>query len=56
MDHLASALGIPDFTVAPKQFSTFDGGWHLDNNGSRLYTAKLFAWLEQQPEFRRLFP
>jgi hypothetical protein len=56
MDHLASALGVADFTVAPEQFSTIDGGWHLDDRGSRLYTAKLFTWLEQQPAFRRLFP
>jgi hypothetical protein len=42
--------------VTPEAFSTIDNGWHLDDKGSRPYTAKLFAWLEKLPEFRRLFP
>jgi hypothetical protein len=46
MDHLASALGIPDFTVTPEQFSTIDDGWHLDSKGSRLYTALSLALID----------
>jgi hypothetical protein len=44
--HLADALGIPGFTVVPEQFSSGDGGGHLDRKGAKKYTAMLFAWLE----------
>jgi hypothetical protein len=55
IQHLASALAVPAFTVAPELFSSGDGGGHLDRAGARKYTTMLFAWLEQLPEFRRLF-
>jgi hypothetical protein len=52
---LAAALGVPSFTVDPTQFTSNDGGGHLDARGARKYSTMLFAWLEQQPEFQRLF-
>jgi hypothetical protein len=54
--HLASALGVPAFTVVPEEFSSGDGGGHLDRKASRMYTTRIFAWLEQLPEFQQLFP
>jgi hypothetical protein len=53
---LAWALGVPTFTVDPTQFSTTDNGGHLDTISARRYSSMLFAWLEQLPEFQRLFP
>jgi hypothetical protein len=52
--HLASALDVASFTVTPEEFSTSDGGWHLDRKSSRLYTTRLLAWLEQLPQFHKL--
>jgi hypothetical protein len=52
---LAAALGVPSFTVDPTQFTSNDGGGHLDARGARKYSTMFFAWLEQQPEFQRLF-
>jgi hypothetical protein len=56
IQHLASALGVPAFNVVPEEYSSGDGGGHLDRKSSRMYTARFFAWLEQLPEFQRLFP
>jgi hypothetical protein len=53
---LASALGVPSFTVDPEQFTSGDGGGHLDRMSSRKYTRMFLAWLEQQHDFQRLFP
>lgn len=52
---LAAALGVPSFTVDAAQFTSNDGGGHLDAKGARKYSTMFFAWLEQQPEFQRLF-
>jgi len=52
---IAAALDVPAFTVDPTQFSATDGGGHLDGISARKYTTMLFDWLEQQPEFQRLF-
>jgi hypothetical protein len=53
---LADAVGLPSFTVDVTQFTTADGGSHLDRGGAHKYSTMLFEWLEQLPEFRRLFP
>jgi hypothetical protein len=53
---LASALGAPVFTVDPTQFTSYDGGGHLDRIGARKYSTMFFDWLAQLPEFQRLFP
>ncbi len=52
---LASALNVPAFTVDATQFSSWDGGGHLDGVSARKYTTMFFAWLEQRPEFRDRF-
>jgi hypothetical protein len=53
---LASVVALPSFTTEPEQFSTSDGGGHLDRVSARRYTAMFFEWLEQVPEFQKLFP
>jgi hypothetical protein len=53
---LASAIGVSSFTVDPTLFTSNDGGGHLDAVSARKYSTMLFAWLEQLPEFRELFP
>src|SRR5262249_40504118 len=55
INELASALGVPSFTVEPTQFSSTDGGGHLDGLSARKYSKMFFGWLEQLPEFQRLF-
>jgi hypothetical protein len=55
VQELASALAVPAYTVDPTQFSTTDGGGHLDGISARKYTTTFFGWLEQQPKFRELF-
>jgi hypothetical protein len=52
---LASALAVPAFTVDATQFSTTDGGGHLDDISAHKYTTMFFGWLEQLPAFERLF-
>jgi hypothetical protein len=54
IQHLASVLGVPSFTVTPEEYSTSDGGWHLDRKSSRMYTTRFLEWLERLPEFQRL--
>jgi hypothetical protein len=51
---IASALGVPLFAPDPSEFSTTDGGGHLDEISSTKYSKDFFAWLEQIPTFRRL--
>jgi hypothetical protein len=53
---IAAALQAPAFIVDAEQFSSADGGGHLDRVSARSYSASFFSWLEGQPEFRRLFP
>jgi hypothetical protein len=53
---IAAALNVRALTAPAAQFTSGDGGGHLDGVSARKYTAQLFAWLEQLPEFRRLFP
>jgi hypothetical protein len=53
---IAAAVGVSSFTVDPTLFSNNDGGGHLDAVSARRYSTVLFAWLEQLPEFQRLFP
>jgi hypothetical protein len=53
---LASAVGAPAFTVDPTQFTSIDGGGHLDSVSAQEYSRQLFAWLAQLPEFQKLFP
>jgi hypothetical protein len=55
LHELASALAVPSFTVDPTQFSTVDGGGHLDLPSARKYSTAFFGWLEQLPEFQRIF-
>jgi hypothetical protein len=52
---LASAVAVPGFTVDAPQFSSTDGGGHLDGVSAKKYSTEFFAWLEQLPEFQRLF-
>jgi hypothetical protein len=56
LHELSAALTVPAFTVDQTQFTSIDGGGHLDGISARKYTAMLFAWLEQRQEFRQLFP
>jgi hypothetical protein len=51
---LAVALGVPAFIVDATKFTTVDSG-HADGAGAHKYSAMLFAWLKQQPQFKRLF-
>ncbi len=53
---LGSFLGVPAFTVGQTEFTSTDGGGHLDAASAHKYSEMLFAWLEQLPEFQRLFP
>jgi hypothetical protein len=55
VQEMAKALEIPALTVDEIQFTTVDGG-HLDSAGAQKYSKALFAWLEELPEFQRLFP
>ena len=52
---LAAAVGVPAFTVNQTQFSSSDGGGHLDQPSARKYTGLLLAWLQQTPAFQKLF-
>ena len=52
---LAAAVGVPAFTVNQTQFSSSDGGGHLDQRSARKYTGLLLAWLQQTPAFQKLF-
>ena len=53
---LAAATGVTAFTVDQTQFTSVDGGGHLDDISARKYTAMLLGWLNQTPEFRKAFP
>jgi hypothetical protein len=53
---LATAIGVTSFTVDPVLFTSIDGGGHLDGVSARKYSTMLFTWLEQLPEFQKLFP
>lgn len=53
---LASALKIPALVLDSTEFTSNDGGGHLDQVSAREYTQMLFAWLERLPELQRLFP
>jgi hypothetical protein len=52
---LATAIGVASFTVNPALFTSVDGGGHLDRVSARKYSTMLFTWLEQLPEFQKLF-
>ncbi len=56
IQELSAALAVPAFTVDQTKFSSIDGGGHVDGISAHKYTTMLFAWLEQLPEFRQLFP
>jgi hypothetical protein len=56
VQELASGIAAPSFTVDATQFTSIDGGGHLDRISARKYSTMLFEWLEQLPEFQRLFP
>ena len=56
VDGIASALAVAALTVDAEQFSSPDGGGHLDRASARKYSALFFSWLERLPEFRQLFP
>lgn len=53
---IAAALTVPALAVPVTQFTSIDGGGHLDGVSARKYTTLLLAWLEQFAEFQRLFP
>jgi hypothetical protein len=52
---LAAGLAVPAFVLDSTQFTSNDGGGHLDQVSARKYSDMLFAWLEGLPEFQRLF-
>jgi hypothetical protein len=52
---LAAKLVVPALVLESTQFTSFDGGGHLDQISGRKYSKMLFAWLERLPQFRRLF-
>ena len=56
VDGIASALAVAALIVDAEQFSSPDGGGHLDRASARKYSALFFSWLERLPEFRQLFP
>jgi hypothetical protein len=53
---IAAALTAPVLIVDPEQYSSVDGGGHLDRASARRYSAAFYSWLEGLPEFQRLFP
>jgi hypothetical protein len=53
---LATSVGVSAFTVDQTQFSSSDGGGHLDQPSARKYTGLLLAWLHHTPAFQKLFP
>lgn len=53
---IAHAVGVSAFTVDPTQFSSVDGGGHLDGIGAHKWSTRFFAWLAQSPEFQHAFP
>jgi hypothetical protein len=53
---IAAGLAAPAFIVDVEPYRSPDGGGHLDRASARKYSASLFSWLEELPEFRRLFP
>jgi len=50
---IAAALGAPLFAPEPQDFSTTDGGGHLDGPSSAKYTHEFLDWLVQTPTFRQ---
>ena len=52
---LGAALNVSALTVDPTEYTTIDNGMHLDAAGAQKYTKTLLSWLEQLPEFQRLF-
>ena len=52
---LAAAVGVPAFTVPSNEFTSVDGGGHLDGKSARKYSELFFNWLRGLPEFQRLF-
>lgn len=53
---IADALGVSAFTVDPTQYSTVDGGGHLDGVSAHKWSTQFFDWLAQTPDFQRAFP
>jgi len=53
---IAVAIEASALTVDATQFSSTDGGGHLDKISAQKYSGIFFTWLEQLPEFRRLSP
>ena len=53
---LAAAVGVPAFTTDPTQFTSIDGGGHLDGPSAHRYSLMLAEWLERLAIFRRSFP
>ncbi len=49
---IASALGAPLFAPDPQNFSSTDGGSHLDGASSAIYTRAFLEWLVQTSVFR----
>jgi hypothetical protein len=56
VEELGAGIAAPSFTVDASQFTSIDGGGHLDRKSARKYSTMLFDWLEQLPDFQRLFP
>jgi hypothetical protein len=52
---IAAGLAAPAFVVDAEQYSSPDGGGHLDRDSARRYSASFFTWFEELPEFQHLF-
>ena len=52
---IADALGLPFIDIAPVDFTSFDGGGHLDGAGARRFTTKFLAQLENLEAFKKLY-
>jgi hypothetical protein len=53
---IADAVGIPAFTVNPTQYTSVDGGGHLDGISAHRWSTQFFDWLTQLPQFQQAFP
>jgi hypothetical protein len=53
---IADTVGVSAFTVDPTQYSSVDGGGHLDGVSAHKWSTQFFTWLEQSPEFQRAIP
>jgi hypothetical protein len=50
---IADAVGIPAFTADPTQYTSIDGGGHLDAISAHKWSTQFVDWLTQLPQSSR---